>query len=67
MTTQLPTLELNVRNLYGTYRYFPACKVSTAICKVRGRKTLLLEDINTLANVGFTFRIYDERGEITTL
>ena len=60
-------LELFARNLYGTTRYFPSCKVSEALCKVRGRKTLLLEDINTLNAAGFRFNIYDEKGEKTEL
>jgi len=64
---KLPPLELYTRNLYGTTRYFPNCKLSTAICKVRGRKTLLLDDINVLNGAGFPFIIYDERGNRTEL
>lgn len=64
---KIKPLQLFVRNLYGTPRYFPECNISRAICKVRGRKTLLLEDINVLNAVGFPFEIYDEKGDKTEL
>lgn len=62
--SNLPPLDLYSRNLYGTIRYFPNCKLSTAICKVRGKKTLLEKDIETLNGAGFPFVIYDEKGEM---
>lgn len=65
----LPTLQLTAKNLHGTVRYFPACPISEAITAVRGqgKKTLLLEHINTLSAAGFPIRITDWRGDVTEL
>lgn len=66
---QIAPLKINVKNLYGTPRYFPACELSRAIASIRGRnnKTLLLEHINTLNAAGFKFEITDWNGDVMEL
>lgn len=65
----MPKMKLVVKNLYGTPRYFPACPMSEALCKLRGRnnKTLLLNHINALNEAGFSFQITDWNGEVIEL
>jgi hypothetical protein len=64
LPVKLPELELYLRNLYGTPRYFPNCKLSRAFVKIKGKDTLMPADIKTLQDAGFTFRIYNEKGNV---
>ncbi|MDE2233708.1 MAG: hypothetical protein KGJ90_06425 [Patescibacteria group bacterium] len=60
-------IKLEVKNFYGTYRYIPMDKLSAAIATIAGRKTLLMDDIKLLNNVGLTVILVDSKSKRETI
>jgi len=69
MTISLPALTLDVKNIHGTLRYYPACPLSRALVTIKNGKkmTYSLDDINTLHAAGFPIHVYDHRGRKTEI
>jgi hypothetical protein len=60
-------LEIYSKNLYGTIRHYPNCKLSQALASIMGRKTFFDSDIETLRKAGFGFSVYNMKGDVIEL
>lgn len=46
-------IKLNIKNVYGVERIYPACDVSAKLAQLTGRKTFDVNDLNIIKSLGY--------------
>ncbi len=48
------TIKIQPKNVYGKTMYYPMCKNALSFCALLGTKTLTLENLRVIRELGFT-------------
>lgn len=47
-------IRITAKSVYGAIKYYPANSQAELLCKLSGQKTLTLEQLSVIKNMGFT-------------
>ena len=53
-TNRKPYVKITARGVYGKTLYDPACENSKKFAKIAGTKTLTIENLKTIRDLGFS-------------
>ncbi len=53
----LNTITIAPKHVYGKVHYYPACAKAELFCKLLGTKTLTIENLRVIRELGFTHEI----------
>lgn len=57
-------LKVESKNVYGNETIYPACKVSTLLCRLAGTKTFTSEMIHTCKELGYEFELVAQKSAV---
>jgi hypothetical protein len=55
------TLEVTIRNNFGTDHYYPYCGKAEIFAILTGKKTLTINDITWIKSLGYTFKVKERK------
>jgi hypothetical protein len=51
------TIEVEVKDVYGTVKYYPMCEKAQLFADIAGTKTLTLEVVKKIEALGFSIKL----------
>lgn len=57
----MTTIQIEVRDVYGTPRAYPVCETARAFTKIAGTKTMQYRVLTTIEDMGYEIEIVSHR------
>jgi len=53
-------IQVFIKNVYGNKFFYPKCKIAKSFSDIAKTKTLSIENLNTIASMGYDVQLVDE-------
>jgi hypothetical protein len=53
-------IQVFIKNVYGNKFFYPKCKIAKSFSDIAKTKTLSIENLKTIASIGYDVQLVDE-------